>query len=133
MVELEISVIDGEISLQRFQELDLSASEAEALRVGRDLEAATVPLHDVVLADRTLVMKAADAVEVFGSGPPGLFGLARGPGEAAVVVGQEAAQDLVGGGQIGSAGQTQLAAETILKSAPEAFDAALGLRRVGSV
>ena len=94
-------MIDRNLSFERFNELDFGPGEAEALRLGRDLEAASVPLHDVVVADRALVMKAADAIKIFGSGTPGLFRLARRATEAAVVVGQEAAQDLVGGGQIG--------------------------------
>jgi hypothetical protein len=44
------------------------------------------------------------------------------------VVGKKAAQDLIGGDGIVRAGQTQFADEAILKGAPEAFDAALGLR-----
>src|ERR1019366_5047934 len=116
----------------RFIELHLGTSEAEALRLGRDLEAASVPLHDVVVADRAFVMEAADGVEVFGSRTPNFFGFARRTTEAPVVVGQEAAKDLVGGVQIVRAGQTQLAGEAILKGAPETFDAALGLRTLSS-
>jgi hypothetical protein len=48
------------------------------------------------------------------------------------VVRQESAQDLVGGDPIVGTGQTQFAGETILKSAPETFDTALGLRTLGS-
>ena len=130
--EFGIAVIDRNLSFERFIELDFCPGEAEALRLRRDLEAASVPLHDVVVADAALVMKAADAVEIFGSGPPSFFCFARCATEAAVVVGQEAAQDLVGGVQIVGAGQTQLAGETILKGAPETFDASLGLRTLGS-
>src|ERR1039458_1651588 len=84
-------------------------SKAEALRLGRDLEAASFPLHDVVVADRAFVMEAADVVEVLGSRTPSFFGFARRTTEAAIVVGQETAKDLVGGVQIVRAGQTQLA------------------------
>src|SRR5487761_2374696 len=125
--EFGICVIDRDFSFERFVELHFCSGEAEALRLGRDLEAASAPLHDVVVADRALVMKAADVVEVLGSRTPGFFGFASRATEAAVVVGQESAQDLVGGAQIVGAGQTQLAGEAILKGAPEAFDAALGL------
>ena len=72
-------------------------------------------------------MEAADAIEIFGGGTPSFFSFARRTTEAAVVVGQEAAQDLVGGVQIGSTGQTQFTDEAILKCAPKTFDAALGL------
>src|SRR5450759_756736 len=130
--EFGISVIDRNLSFERFNELHPGTGEAEAVWLGRDLEAATVPLHDVVVADRALVMKATDTIEIFGSGTPGLFRLARGASEAAVIVGQEATQDLVGGGQVIGAGQTQLAGEAILKGAPEAFDAAFGLWTLSS-
>ena len=99
-VEFGICVIDRNLSFERFIELHFGPGEAEALRLGRDLETASVPLHDVVVADDAFVMEAADAVEVFGSGTPGLFRIARRTTEAAVVVGQETAQDLVGGVQI---------------------------------
>ena len=127
-----VSVIDRNLSFERFNELYFGAGEAEALRLGRDLEAASVPLHDIIVADAALVMKAADAIEIFGSGTPSLFRIARCATEAPVVVGQEAAQDLVGGVQVVGTGQTQLAGEAILKSAPETFDAALRLRTLGS-
>ena len=46
-----------------------------------------------VVADRTLVMKAEDAVQILGSGTPGLFGVAGRASEATVVVGKKIAQD----------------------------------------
>ena len=132
VVESCICVIDRDLSFQRFVELHLCASEAEALRLGRDLETASVPLHNVVVADRAFMMEAADVVEVLGSGTPGFFGFTRRATEAAIVVGQKAAQDLVGGVQIVGTSQTQFAGEAILKSAPETFDAAFGLRTLRS-
>ena len=131
MVELVIAVIDGDLSFERFHELNSGPSEAEAVWLGRDLETASVPLDDIVIADAAFVMEAADAIEIFGSGTPSLFRIARRTTEAAVVVGQEAAQDLVGGVQIVGTGQTQLTGEAILEGAPEAFDAALGLGTLG--
>jgi hypothetical protein len=129
--EFVICVIDRNLSFQRFIELDLGTSEAEALWLGRDLEASSVPLHDVVVANHALVMEAADVVEIFGSRPPNGFGFARRATEAPIVVRQEAAQDLVGGDEIVGSGQTQFTGETILESAPEAFDASFGLRTSG--
>jgi len=131
-VEFGVRVIDRNFSFERFIELDFGPGEAEAMWLGRDLEAASVPLDDVVVADRALVMETADMVEVGGSRTPSFFGFARGATEAAVVVGKESAQNLVGGIGIVSAGQTQFAGEAILKSAPETFDAALGLGTLGS-
>src|SRR5271163_286812 len=48
--------------------------------------------------------------------------------EATVVVGEGAAQDAIGGLQIAGVRQTKSAGEPILEHAPEAFDAAFGLR-----
>src|ERR1019366_30802 len=99
---------------------------------GRDLETASIPLHDIVVANAALMMKAADAIQLGGSRAISLFRIARQASEAAVVVEQEAAQDLVGGVEIVGTGQTQFTGEAILKGAPEAFDTALGLRTLGS-
>ena len=131
-VEFSVCVIDRNLSFERFHQLDFCPGEAESLRLGRDLETVSIPLHDIVVADRALVMEAADAIEIFGSGTPSFFGIARRATEATVVIGQEAAQDLVGGVQIVGTGQTQFTGEAILKGAPEAFDATLGLRTLGS-
>ena len=130
--ESGISVIDGNVSFQRFIELHFCTCEAEALRLRRDLEAASVPLHDIIVADVAFMMKATDAIKIFGSGTPSFFGIARRAPEAAVVVGQETAQDLVGSVQIVGCGQTQFTGEAILKRAPETFDAPLGLRTLSS-
>ena len=62
-------------------------------------------MHDVIVADGTLVAETADAVEVLGSGTPRFFRLARGAAEMPVVVGKESAEDLVRGVHIGSAGE----------------------------
>jgi hypothetical protein len=48
-VEFVIRVIDRDLSFQRFLELHFCPGEAEALRLGRDLETASVPLDDVSL------------------------------------------------------------------------------------
>jgi hypothetical protein len=95
------------------------------------LETAAVPLHDVVIADDALVDEAADATEIFGRRTPSLFRFSRSMAEATIVVGQEAAQDVVGGGQIGGPDEAEFTGKAILKSAPQALDAALGLRAVG--
>jgi hypothetical protein len=72
--------------------------------LGRNLKSAAIPLHHIVVADDAFVEEAADAVQVFGGGTPGFFHCARRTTEAPVVVGQEAAKDLVGGFEIRSAG-----------------------------
>jgi hypothetical protein len=111
VVEFGIAVIDGDVSIERFNELNFCPGEAEAMRLGRNLEVAAVPLDNVVVADAALMEEAADTVQVFGSGTPGFLGFARHTSKAAVVVGQEAAKDLVGGVKIGSTGHAQFVSE----------------------
>ena len=74
--------------------------------------------HDVVVADDALMVKAADAVQVLGRGTPGLLGIARRAGEAAIVIGEEAGQELIGGVEIGGASEAEFAGEAILQRAP---------------
>jgi hypothetical protein len=130
-LQFGVAVVDGDASGQVLDELHSGTGEAEPPRLRRDLEATTVPLHDVIIADDAFVDEAADAIQLARCWAPGLFRLGRGAAEAAVVVGQEAAQDVVGGEQIGGSGQAQLAAQAILEDAPEPLDAALGLRALG--
>src|ERR1700741_949432 len=103
MMKLAVSVVDLDASSKGFAELDFGTGEAEALWLGRDLETAAVPLHDVVIADDALVDEAANAAEIFGGRTPSLFRFSGSGAAAAGVVGQEAAQDIVGGDQIGRA------------------------------
>jgi len=60
-----------------------------------------------------------------------VFRLAWRDGEAPVKVGQERNEHLVGLFAGGGVGEPEFAAQTILASAPEAFDASFGLGRVG--
>lgn len=124
-------MVDGDSTVERFVNSYLGSGETEAAWMRRDLKTTALPLHDVVVADRALVLKAADAVEIVRSRAPSLFAIASSVGEAAIVVGQEAREDPVGSGQIGGADQAEFAGEAVLKGAPEAFDAAFGLRAFG--
>jgi hypothetical protein len=54
-------------------DLHFGSGEAKAASLLGDLEAMTLPLHDVVVADRTFVQEAADAVEAVWSRTPGGF------------------------------------------------------------
>ena len=57
--------------------------------------------------------------------------MAGSASEAAVVVGDEAGQDAIGRVDVASSRQTEFAGEAVLEHAPEAFDAAFGLRALG--
>ena len=125
-----IAVVERDAAIERLVELDFGPGEAEAAVLWWDLEAPAFPLHHVVVADDAFVPERADALEVFWSRAPGFGGVARGTCEAAVVVGDEAAQHAVGGVQVVRTGEAEFAAQTVLEHAPEAFDAAFGLWRL---
>src|SRR5712664_394630 len=129
--QASVAVVERDPAIKSLVDVHFGASEAEATCLLGNLEAATLPLHDVVVADGALVKEAADAFETFRSGAPGGSVFARCPGKAAVVVDDELAQDGVGGAEVVSGSQAQFAGEAILQHAPEAFDAAFGLRAVG--
>jgi putative acetyltransferase len=103
--------------------LHFGSGEAEPVWLRWNLETAAIPLDHIIVADQSFVEEAADTVEIFGRGTPSVLCLARGSSEAAIVIGEEAAQDLVGRGEVVGAGQTQLAGEAILEGFPEALDA----------
>ena len=130
MFEASVAVVERDAAIESLIELDFGAREAEAPVLGRDLEAAALPLHDIVVADDAFMKERTDAVELVWSGTPGFGGVARGACEAAVIVGDEAAEHAVGGVQIAGLREAQFAAQAILKDTPEAFDAPFGLWRL---
>src|SRR5579864_800749 len=129
--EASFAIVERQSPVQSLVDLHFGAREAEATGLLGDLEAAAFPLHDVVVADGAFMDEAADAVEAFWSRPPGGFHFAGSFGEPAIVVDEELAQDGVGGVEVGSLSQPQFAGKAILQHAPEALDAAFGLRAVG--
>src|SRR5438270_3724815 len=131
VLQASVAVIERDPPVQRLINVDPRSGEAEALSLLRDLEALAIPLHDVVVADHALMNEAADAVEIFRSRTPCGLHFPRTADEAAVVVREENTQHGVGGVQVTGLGQAKFAAQAILKHAPEAFDAALGLRTAG--
>src|SRR2546430_12065443 len=88
MMKLAVSVVDLDASSKGFAELHLGTGEAETFWLGRDLETAAVPLHDVVIADDALVGEAADAAGIFGGRAPSLFRFSGGGAEAAGCLGR---------------------------------------------
>lgn len=69
--------------------MNFGSGESEAAGLLGDLEALTLPLHDVVVADHALVDEATDAVQILRSRTPSVEDFARRTGEAAVVVGDK--------------------------------------------
>ena len=126
-----VAVVERNAAVESLIDVDFGSGKAEALALLGDLEALAVPLHDVVVADHALMNEAADAVEIFWRRAPCSLGFAGTARESAVVVGDEKAQDGVGGIQIAGLSQAEFAGKAVLKYAPEALDAAFGLWAAG--
>src|SRR2546428_6303500 len=95
--EAGLAVVERDPPVESLIELDLGSGEAEAPCLGRDLQAAALPLHDVVVADDAFVPERTDAVQIVGRETPGCGGGARRAGGAPGVVRGEASQHPVGG------------------------------------
>lgn len=96
VVQAGVAVVERDSPVKGLVEMYLGAGETEALCLLGDLEAAAIPLHDVVLADGAFVHEAADALEALWCGPLGGLRFAGFFGETAIVVGDELAQHGVG-------------------------------------
>ena len=130
MCEAGLAVVERDPAVESLIELNLGSGEGEAPCLGRDLEAAALPLHDIVVADDAFMPERTDAIQIVRRGTPGFGDIARSAREAPVVVSDELAQDTVGGVEITRMGKAKFAAQAILKNTPKAFDAAFGLRRL---
>ncbi|MCU1297495.1 MAG: hypothetical protein JWO91_1773 [Acidobacteriaceae bacterium] len=131
VLQADIAVIKRNAPVESLIEVDFGAGEAEALSLLGDLETPALPLDDVVVADYALMNETADAIQILRGGAPCGLHVAGVAGEATVVVCHENAQPGIGGVQIAGLGQAEFAGEAILQHAPEAFDAAFGLRTAG--
>lgn len=80
--EAGIAVVERDLAIERLVELHFCAREAETPVLGRNLEAASLPLHHVVIADGPFVNEGADAPEIVGGGTPSFGGLRAGYGRS---------------------------------------------------
>jgi hypothetical protein len=116
--EASVAVVERDPAIESLIQLDFGPGKTEAAVLGRDLEAAALPLHDVVVADYAFMQERADAVELVRSGTPSFGGVARSTRETAVVVRDEAPQHDVGGVEVGRLGETEFAAQAVLRGEP---------------
>src|SRR5258707_5947025 len=107
--------------------MHFGSGEAETACLLGYLEAAALPLHDIVVADDAFVHEAADAVEIFRSGAPCRLAIARRPGEAAVVVGGEISQHGGGGVEGLGLGEPPVPGEAVFQRTPRNLGPALCL------
>lgn len=124
------AAIDVKLAIELVGKLDDGTGIARARR--RELEFVVAEDDGVVGGDGPLITEAEAAREIEAAWQTAEVGcgLARRDGEALVEVGGEAVEDVIGLIAGGGAGEAKLADQPILKGAPEAFDAALGLRRL---
>lgn len=127
MLEPRIAIEERDTAIEGLMDLHGSSCKAEASRLRMDLQALTIPLDDVVVADDTLMSEAADAFQILWSWAPGLLRNAGSMGEAAIVVVPELPQYGVGRVQIAGLGQAEFAGKAVLQHTPETLDAAFGL------
>src|SRR5260370_42575901 len=80
-----LAVVERDAPIKSLIDLHFGSGEAEAASLLGDLEAAALPLHDVVVTDDAFMHEAADTVEIIRSRAPCGLALARRPGEAAGV------------------------------------------------
>lgn len=124
------AVVDGERAIEMSMDLDTGAGVAASTGPRPDLEEAPIELHRVIVLDGTLVLEAADTIEVAlgRSGPPGR-GWVRGvPSEACVVAWDEPIEHALGLRERARLGEAELDDEAILEGTKEPLDPTLGLR-----
>lgn len=116
-----------------FPDQDTGLGITAAVRAGKDLEQVLAELHGIVVGHNALVGEAANIVEDLGRGQGAIRGAWIGGrlGEARIVAGEEARQDRVGLLEGTRPRATQFADESAVEGAPQALDAAFGLRRGG--
>src|SRR6202051_5331657 len=102
-------------------------------RQGGERDGAGAQGDDGVGADHALIAETEAAVEIEarGQGAEVALSLAGRNGEAVVVVGAEAGENLVGGVEIAGVSEAEFTDQTVLAGAPGALDTAFGLGRVG--
>src|SRR5260370_42237383 len=108
--------------------MHFGSGEAETACLLGYLEAAALPLHDIVVADDAFVHEAADAVEIFRSGAPCRLAIARRPGEAAGGGGDEFAPHGGGGVEVVGLGEPRFPGGALLQHHPQTLDWGLWLR-----
>lgn len=129
--ELLAAVIDGERPIQVGMDIDASAGVAAPVGAGPELQQRAVQLERIVLADRTPILEAANAIEMGGRGAPGWLGIRRRLGKAGIVAREKSIEDALGVGERAGLRKPQFDDEAVLEGAKETLDASLAFRGRG--
>ena len=113
--------------------LHVAAGVIAAVAIRRDLEAVTAEGDGVVVGHGARVLEAEHGVRIHSVGPGAVGGIRLGrlDSEAGVEAGPEFKQEAIGLLESAGPGEPQLLDQAILERSEEAFNASLGLRRVG--
>ena len=124
---------EHEGAIQMCVDVDAQPGIAPAAWARHELEEAPIQLERVIVLDRAAVLETADLLEVRsgrGGAPRGL-GMRGGLGEARIIAGEKAIEDLCGLREGAGLRQAEFDHEAILEGAEEALNPALRLRGVG--
>lgn len=122
-----------EPAIEMFSDDDAGLGITAAVRPWQDLEQVRPELDGVVVGDDALVGEAADIVEDLLRSERSIrdVRIGRGVSKACIVAGEETRQDRVGLFEGAGTRAPQFADKPAVEGAPQAFDAAFGLRRRG--
>ena len=128
-----VSAKNAQSAIELMREFDGFSGIAAMTGQGRQRHGERTQGDGVIGTDDALVAQAEAArkIEAAWQGAEVPSGIGGGAGEALVVVGTELGEHGIGVLHGGGADEAEFADQTVLAGAPDAFDAALGLRRVG--
>src|ERR1700675_3001003 len=128
-----LPIRDKQPAIEAMGEIDGVPGVAAFGGQGRERNGMGAEGDDVIGTDHALVAEAeaAGEIEAGWEGAEIALGLASRDGEALIIVGAEAGEDLVGGVEIAGVSEAEFADQAVLAGAPGALDAAFGLGRVG--
>src|SRR5437879_6651391 len=129
--EALLPVEDEQPAIEEFADLGAAAGVGAAAGAPGNLHPTRAEADGVVAGDDAWIATAEETIELAGRPPPDAGRVGRGPGEAAVEVGEEGGQVGIGRLEGGDPAEAQLADEAVLQGLPQTLDAALGLRGVG--
>jgi hypothetical protein len=114
--EEAVLVVDTGLAVEEFSDLNGSLGVGGAISVRWYLEGAAVDGDGIVGFNYPGFFNGAHGVEVEVGrhGKPGGVSVVGKPGEAAIIIGDEAAQEAVGGVEVGDVSKAEFSAEAIL-------------------
>src|SRR5437879_2322984 len=130
--EALLPVEDEQPAIEEFADFGAAAGVGAAAGAPGNLHPARPEADRVVAGDDAWIATAEETIERAGRPPPDAGRVGRGPGEAAVEVGEEGGQVGIGRLEGGDPAEAQLADEAVLQGLPQTLNAATGQRGVAT-